>query len=109
MGRDTLGDLEHQTMLALLHLGDQAYTAPIVEELEARAGRSTTLAAVYIVLRRLEDKGLVASRLGPPGAEGGRDRRYFRVTKEGLVRLRDAREAYARLWDGLDEALQGRG
>jgi len=102
MGRDGLGDLEHQTMLALLHLGEDAYTASIVEELERRTGRATPLAAAYIVLRRLEEKGLVASDLRDPGPDGGRDRRYFTVTPQGLEKLRQARAAYASLWDGLD-------
>ncbi len=105
MSRHGLGELEHQAMLALLHLDDEAYTAPIVEELETRTGRSTSVAAVYIVLRRLEEKGFVLSEMRDPGAEGGRDRRYFSVTAEGLDRLREAREAYETLWDGLDSRL----
>ena len=105
MGRDHLGELEHRVMLALLHLGDDAYTAPIVVELEDRTGRETTTASVYVVLRRLEEKGLVHSELRDPGPEGGRDRRYFEVTPDGLDRLREAREAYARLWEGLDGVL----
>jgi DNA-binding PadR family transcriptional regulator len=107
MGRDgLLGELEHQVMLALLRLGDEAYTAPIAEELEERTGRRTTVAAVYIVLRRLEEKGLVDSKLREPGPEGGRDRRYFEVTGDGMERLRLARRAYASLWDGLDTLLE---
>ena len=105
MGREGLGELEHQTMLALLQLGENAYTAPIAEELEERTGRRTTVAAVYIVLRRLEEKGLVASTLRESGPGGGRDRRYFRVTESGLDRLRRARRAYASLWEGLDGVL----
>ncbi|MBT8336897.1 MAG: PadR family transcriptional regulator [Gemmatimonadetes bacterium] len=105
MSRGGLGELEHQTMLALLHLRDDAYTAPIVEELESRTGRDTTVAAVYIVLRRLEEKGWVESELRDPGPEGGRDRRYFAVTEDGIARLRRAREAYAALWDGLEATL----
>jgi DNA-binding PadR family transcriptional regulator len=105
MSRDGLGELEHQTMLALLHLDADAYTAPIVEELESRTGRETSVAAVYIVLRRLEEKGLVASELRDPGPEGGRDRRYFEVTAEGLEKLRHARRAYDALWDGLEGRL----
>lgn len=102
MGQEQLGEFEHQTLLALLRLGDDAYTAPIVAELEDRAERPTTLAAVYIVLRRLEDKGLVRSELRDPGPEGGRDRRYFEVTEAGLDRLRQARRSYERLWEGLE-------
>lgn len=107
MGRDLLGELEHQVMLAVLRLGDGAYTAPIVTELEERTGRATTLAAVYIVLRRLEEKGLVRSAVHD-GGEGGRERRYFAVTPEGVSRVLDARHAYERLWEGL-EGLAERG
>ena len=105
MARDGLGELEHQTMLALLRLGDEAYTAPIAEELEERTGRRTTVAAVYIVLRRLEEKGLVTSMLQEAGQSGGRDKRYFDVTELGMERLRRAREAYTSLWEGLDAVL----
>lgn len=105
MARDGLGDLEHQVMLALLRLDSDAYTAPIVLELEERTGRPTTVSAVYVVLRRLEAKGLVESTMVGPGDEGGRDRRHFSVTEEGLERLRDARRAYDRLWEGLGDVL----
>lgn len=105
MARDGLGELEHQTMLALLRLGDEAYTAPIAEELEDRTGRRTKVAAVYIVLRRLEEKGLVTSLMQEGGEQGGRDRRYFQVTDLGMERLRRARAAYASLWEGLDALL----
>jgi len=100
MGRDLLGELEHQVMLAVLRLGDEAYTAPIVTELEERTGRPTTLAAVYIVLRRLEEKALVRSELRE--GEATRERRYFQVTPEGVERVVEARDAYERLWEGLD-------
>lgn len=102
MGRDILGEFEHQVMLALLQLGDDAYSAPIVTELEARTGRPVKSAAVYIALRRLEEKGLVASHMEAPGPEGGRDRRHFAVTDVGRARLREARAAFERLWEGLD-------
>jgi len=100
MGRDLLGELEHQVLLAVLRLGEEAYTAPIVTELEERTGRPTTLAAVYIVLRRLEEKGLVRSELREGG--GSRERRYFVVTPEGVERVLEARAAYERLWEGLE-------
>ena len=105
MARDGLGELEHQVMLALLRLESDAYTAPIVVELEERTGRPTTVSAVYIVLRRLEKKGLVVSEMVGPGEEGGRDRRHFSVTEEGRQRLLEARRAYARLWEGLGDVL----
>ncbi len=101
MGREGLGELEHQAMLALLRLGDDTYTAPIVEELERRTGRRTSVASVYVVLRRLEEKGLVSSDLQSPGEAGGRDRRCFQVTPDGMEKLRQAREALDSLWSGI--------
>lgn len=105
MGRELLGELEHQVLLAVLRLGEAAYTAPIVSELEERTGRPTTVAAVYIVLRRLEEKGLARSRLDDDG-EGSRERRYFEVTPEGVRRVLGARDAYERLWEGLGDLTE---
>jgi len=107
MGRDLLGELEHQVLLAVLRLRDDAYTAPIVTELEERTGRPTTLAAVYIVLRRLEEKGLVRSDLRA-GEGDARARRYFSVTQRGVERVLEARAAYERLWEGLEGLREGR-
>ena len=105
MTREMLGEFEHQVLLALLRLGDDAYSAPVVLELEERTGRPVKAAAVYIALRRLEEKGLVRSGMRSPGAEGGRDRRHFEVTDHGRTRLREAKATYQRLWEGLDGAL----
>lgn len=106
MTRVILGEFEHQVLLALLRLGDDAYSAPVVLELEERTGRSVKSAAVYIVLRRMEEKGLVLSEMQPPGGKGGRDRRHFAVTDEGLARVREARVMYQRLWEGLDAVIE---
>ena len=102
MGKDSLGELEHQAMLALVRLGSDAHTAPVVQELETRTGRRTTVASVYVILRRLEAKGLVRSDMRAPGPAGGRDRRCFEVTDSGMERLRDAQAAYRSLWEGVD-------
>lgn len=104
MANETLGEFEHQVMLAALRLGDEAYSVSIVLELEERTGREVSQAAVFITLRRLEGKGLVSSRLAP-GEDSGRERRYVSLTSAGLERLRERRRTLARLWDGLDERL----
>jgi DNA-binding PadR family transcriptional regulator len=106
MGRDTLGELEHQVLLAVLRLGGEAYSVPVVAELESRTGREVAQAAVYIVLRRLEEKGLLKSRMDERSVEEtGRVRRYFRATPLGLRRLRESRWALRQLWEGIDTML----
>jgi len=104
MARDTLGDFEHQVLLGILRLGGETYSVPLVEELEERTGREIAQAAVFIALRRLEDKGLLTSR-ERPARDGSRVRRYFKPTRLALKRLRETRRALMRLWEGLDERL----
>ncbi len=104
MGREGLGEFEHKVLLAILRLGSESYSVPIVIELEGRTGKPVAPAAVYIALRRLERKGLVRSRM-TTGEAGGRARRYFEIEEPGLERLRDSRRELEALWEGLDPAL----
>jgi DNA-binding PadR family transcriptional regulator len=107
MGKQLLGEFEHHVLLALLRQGDEGYSVPIVTELEARTGRDISPAAVYIALRRLEARGLLVSELRSAHPdEGGRERRYYTITPEGMARLTEAREALLNLWDGLELKLE---
>src|SRR5688500_5931894 len=103
MGKESLGELEHQVLLAALRLGGEAYSVSIVLELERSGRREVSQAAVFIVLRRLEDKGLLTSRFDCRAVEEtGRVRRYFQLTPEALRRLRESRQTLVRLWQGLE-------
>ena len=103
MGRKGLGELEQQVLLALLRLGGEAYSVPLVLEMEEKSGQEVAQSAVFIVLRRLEDKGLVSSRMGSQAdSASGRERRYFKLEPLGRKRLEEARRLVERLWDGID-------
>ena len=107
MTRRGLGEFEQQVLLTILQLGGEAYSVPMVVELEQRGGREVSQAAVYIALRRLEEKGLVSSRMESAGDTGtGRERRYFGIEPEGLVLLRESRRTMDRFWEGLDTGLE---
>ena len=81
MAKETLGEFEHQVLLAILRLGGEAYSVPLVVELEDRTGREVAQAAVFIALRRLEKKSLLTSRfVDHPAKKTGRVRRYFKPT-----------------------------
>lgn len=103
MGRDRLGAFEQLVLLACLRLGEDAYTVAVVDELASRTGRETSHAAVYVALRRLEEKGLVRSELGESTPErGGRPKRYFEVSPAALPALREARDVLLTMWEGLE-------
>jgi DNA-binding PadR family transcriptional regulator len=101
VSRKGLGELEQQVLLALLRQGGEAYSVRLVVAMEEQSGQAVAQAAVFIVLRRLEKKGLVSSRM-ESSQVGGRERRYFKVEPEGLKRLEEARRLVTRLWDGID-------
>lgn len=108
--RSQLGDLEELTLLAVLRLGDHAYGARIRALLRDDAGRSVSISTIYVTLMRLEEKGLVRSRLGEPtGERGGKAKRYFAVRREGVRALEAVRDVRARMWDGLFAAEDTRG
>lgn len=102
------GEFEHHVLLTVARLADEAFTAAVVVELEERTDRAVSPSAVYVSLRRLEAKSLVRSEL-VAGTEPGalRERRFFRVTPEGLAALRTSRRDLESLWDGLDPLLAG--
>ncbi len=106
MGRDRLGEFEHRVLLAMLRLGGEAYSVPLVLELEARTGREVSQSSVFIVLQRLEKKGLLESRIDDSTKPTtGRVRRYFKLTPEAMGRLRESRRDLISLWDGIGATL----
>jgi PadR family transcriptional regulator, regulatory protein PadR len=102
--RSYLGEFELMILLAVIHLGDEAYGVPISRELEHHRGRNVSVGSVYAALERMEAKGLVTSTLGDPTPErGGKAKRYFTVTKAGLRQVHETRRVLSKLWRTLPE------
>jgi PadR family transcriptional regulator PadR len=99
MSRTALGEFEHHVMLALVRLGGRSRGAPVVLELETATGRSVSPAAVFVALRRLEQRGYARSskRDARPG-EGGRGSREFQITAAGRSKLAESRRTFEQLW-----------
>src|SRR5262245_51896943 len=94
-----LQHFELHVLLAMLRQRGETYSVPLVREIERQTGRPVPRAAVFIAHGRLERKGLVLSRLDEP--DGGRVRRYFKLTKQGLAVVKEHRLEHARLWRGF--------
>ena len=95
---DLLGTFEQLVLLALLRLGEDAYGMTVRREIEDRAGRPTSLGAVYATLDRLEAKGYVSSRSGEPTSERrGRAKRFFKVEPPGMEALRHTTRVIERM------------
>ena len=98
-----VGSLELATLLAVARLGDDAYGLAVRAELDDRTGRGHSVGAVYTTLRRLEEKGFLASTASEPiPIRGGRSRRHFAITGAGAKALRGAERSSVALWTGFD-------
>jgi len=100
---DGLGPFQQLVMLAVLRLEGAAYGARIQREIEETAGRSVSIATVYVTMERLEQRGFVESRLADPTpVRGGKSKRYYTLTPSGLDALREARDEMNRMWEGVE-------
>lgn len=101
-----LGEFEQLVLLALLRLGADAYGAAVALEIEAQTSRSVSVSAVHTTLDRLEEKGLIRSRLGDPAPHrGGKRKRHYEVQPAGVRALRHALRGLRRMTAGLDDLL----
>ena len=104
-----LGELEELTLLAVLSLADGAYGIVVQDVIERETGREVTLGAVYAALERMERKGLLRSGMSASTRErGGRRRRLFSVTSEGMRVLADVRRAREALWQAVPRTVRSR-
>lgn len=103
----SLGEFEQLVLLALVRLGSDAYGVTVRREIETRAGRQVSISAVYTTLERLEQKGLVRSRIGEPAAQrGGRRRKHFELLPAGARALKVAYDAFISMSAGLERRLK---
>lgn len=101
-----LGEFEQLVMLAVLRLGADSYGAALCAEIETRGGRGVSVSAVHTTLDRLEQKGLVKSRIGEPTPQrGGKRKRHFEVIAPGMRALQASYRSIKNMADGLEDLL----
>lgn len=98
-----LGDLEELVLLSVLRAGSDAHGGGIRDDLAEHARRPVSVSTVYVTLMRLEEKGYARSWKGEPTASrGGKAKRHYAVTPEGLEVLKGVRAVRDRMWEGVD-------
>jgi PadR family transcriptional regulator PadR len=105
-----ISEFEQLVLLAVARLGGEAYGMSVSDEIEARTGRSVSLAAIYAALNRLSADGLVSSWTSEPTAQrGGRAKKHFVLEAVGARALQESRSAMDRMWEGLELTPDERG
>jgi PadR family transcriptional regulator, regulatory protein PadR len=102
---ESVGPFEQIILTAILSLRDEAYGVTIhAKAAELAKPRKISPGAVYVTLDRLEDKGLISSRLSDPTPErGGRSKRYYRLEALGERALEESAAAAKRVWEAVAE------
>src|SRR5580704_16964676 len=82
--KDTLGVFEQLVLTAVLLCRDEAYTRKVNEKVNELGGKDVQLAAIYVVLDRLERKGFVkAWQTDPVPESGGKPRWCYGLLPDG--------------------------
>ena len=106
---DLLGSFEQAVLLTIFKQRDEAYGRAILRGVEAAMEREVAAGAIYATLDRLEQKKLITSRLAEgTAARGGRARRYYRVTANGVRELNESKAALERIWMGASWPLESK-
>lgn len=86
-----------------LLMGHELYGLQIIRAFDEASGgkRKISIGSLYPTLSRLEEKGLVTSRMvdRPSDDKGGARRKYFRITRRGAAVLLDAEDFRKKLGD----------
>lgn len=98
--------LEELILLAILKLEDNAYCVTIFDHVEGVSDKKGTIGSIYLPLYRLEKAGFIVSHLGKPSAErGGKRKRFYTVTPQGIRALKEVKKVHAASWEGISDLL----
>ena len=103
-----LGEFEVVVLMAVLHLGQDANGSAVRNDIEERIGRRVSRGSVYVTLDRLEDKGLLSSRLIEAPTVRGGTKRLFRTTPSGIRAVKHALATIEGMRKGLEPLLGDR-
>ncbi len=89
-------------LLAVWRLQDNAYGVPILKHIVKNIDTGWSLGTIYDTLDRLLDWGYVTSYQSDPTPErGGKSKRYFMITEEGIEALKQLKKVQESMWQKL--------
>ena len=95
---------EELVLLAIWKLEDASYGVNIRKHILELTGKYWSIGSIYVPLDRLENKGYVTSYLADPTPErGGKSKRYYTLTDEGLEELKEIQKVYNTFWGDLPD------
>ena len=104
---ELLTKLEELVLIAVLRLKDKAYGISVFNYIVDLTGNKVSVSSVYFPLERLVRKGYLQTFMGEPTAKrGGMSKRYYKLTKAGVIALQDNRSLHETVWKGIPDILK---
>jgi PadR family transcriptional regulator PadR len=98
-----LTKLEENVLLTILKLKDDAYIVSIKDQIERFTSKNMSFGALYVSLNRLIKYGYLESYVGESSSvRGGKAKRYYRLTKDGILALKNIRRLQRLMWKDFD-------
>ncbi len=99
-----LSRAEELVLLTIWKITDGAYGVNIRKRLTEMTDRYWSIGSVYVPLDRLENKGYIESYLANPTPErGGKSKRYYKLTEEGIEQLKEVQKIYDVFWSDIPD------
>ncbi len=103
-----LSRIEEIILLAIWKLQDNAYGVTIRSQLQEMTGKTWAFGALFVTLERLVKKGFLESYLSDPTPQrGGRSKRIYTVTRDGLQALAEVKKVQETVWAGTPKLKLG--
>ena len=100
---------EEMFLIAIWHLGDEAYGVKIRKKITELTGITVFLGTLYNTLEQLIRKGFVSTRKGEPTSRrGGHNKVYYSLTEDGIGALKTAQDLHEKLWGSLPDRAFGK-
>jgi PadR family transcriptional regulator PadR len=97
---------EELILLSIINLKKNAYLIAIVDHLSEITGKKVSLTSVHIPLSRLEKSEMIDAEFGEASAvRGGRRKKIYKMTKQGLEALEEYKRVSDILWKNYPEYL----
>ncbi len=104
-----LGNLEEAVLLITMYM-EEAYGVSVAEEYKKQTSKGISIPAIHTVLRRLEDKGLVKSKMGESSPErGGRRKRIYVPTAYGFNLINQIKKDRLHMWSKIPQMKLNKG
>lgn len=94
---------EEQILLAICHLGEEAYLIPIREEIKKFTGKYYSVGTIYAPLNRLHVYGYLATYFKKTNpARSKKPIKYYKLTKKGWAALAELKRQNEMMWQGIE-------